>query len=374
MPGLTITASGGHEDFGKIVSGLASGQSPDLLDLGTLDAYAARGMLKKLSPYSDQTPTLQRNYLQPVWSNGTWNGDLYGIPALDHGPEVGLVWNESLAGDHLSASTPPASWDDLLTVGASLTTRDDSGGLKVLGFDPLDGVGGLLDTARDVTGLDWFDPSARKINLANGTYAAFLQSIATLYTTVGISQLAQFRQDVPPLTGDAGSGMCSGRQVAILTGYWSAAELKRLRRDSSWTFGATWLPPRPAGAKVQRIAGRTITIPTAAPHPNDAWAAIQVLVGDDTNADFLARTGRFAATKSFVGSAAVRQYPELRFFIESIDQATMLSARENNPVAGFAQSKWEQAIQAVLGGGTTAPDALAAAQKSTEIELARLAK
>jgi ABC-type glycerol-3-phosphate transport system substrate-binding protein len=372
QPTVTLTVSGGHVDYGRVVGGVASGQSPDLLDVGSLAPYAARGIIRDLNQYLDKNGTLTANYLPAMWANGSWAGDTYGVPALDHGPELGLLWNQTLVGDRLTQSTLPSGWDELLALGRSLSQMDAKGAIDVLAFDPLDGVGGLLDTVRDVTGVDWYDAGARRADLANASYARFLQGIVDYYQSFKPAAVADFRQGVAPMTETADSGLANGKELALITGYWSPGDLSKVQRDAAWRFGAGWLPTQRSDAHVQRVGGRLATIPAAAAHPDDAWQIINLLVSDEVNLAFWQRAGRFATTRSLARLDAVRRDPALAFYLDSVEHANVVSSREGGPVAGYAQTKWEQAIQDVLGGGKTVAAALAAAQSATAGEIARL--
>ncbi len=371
-PGVTVRVSGGHADFGNVVGGIASGQAPDALDVGTLVPLVTRGICREIETYLAASPEVQANYLPAMWSNGLWAGKAYGLPALDHGPELGLIWNVRLAGGELSEARPPTTWDDVYRAGQRLTRLDPAGAIQLLGFDPLDGVGALLDTVRDATGQEWLDGTGHHVTLANPAYQAFLETIATFYRSVGADRIAAFRQDVAPLTGPGDAGFYQGRQVVVVGEYWVAGGLTTAVHDTSTRFAAAWIPTTLAGGRVQRVGGRLLTIPSAARSPDDGWELIRRLVGDSVNDLFRAGTGRFVATRSYLKRDDLRNDPVRRFFVESLDQATRLTSRSRNLVAGYAEVKWEQCVGDVLAGGKAVPDALAAAQRAIEAELKRV--
>jgi maltose-binding protein MalE len=371
-PGFTAKVSGGHEDFGRIIAGMASGQSPDAIDIGTIGPFASRGVLRSIDGYLDQGNTYASNYAVPMWLNGSWGGKMYGVPALDHGPELGLVWNRSLADGELTTVSPPKRWDDLCRAGRSLTQPATAGAIERLGFDPLDGVGSLLDTVRDLTGEDWYDSTSKHVRLANSTYQAYLDSVLAYYVSLGADRVGQFRQDVAPLTDSADSGFVQGRQVAILTGYWTIGSIAQPERAHAWQIASTWLPTLAGKQSVQRLGGRLAAIPAAAKNPATSWDLVKFLAGDVTNGIFFDRTGRFSASRSFVNGATWGKDPNLTFFLESISSASILVARGNNAVAGFAQVKWDQAIDDVITRRRSTSDALGVAQSAIETEVRRL--
>ena len=371
-PEFTVRVSGGHSDFGRLVGAMASGQSPDVIDIGSIGPFASRAVIRALDDYLGAGTVSASNYPVPMWLNGAWDGKTFGIPALDHGPELGLVWNTTLAGTDLSSAAPPKLWADLYQAGRTLTRPAMTGPIDRFGFDPLDGVGSLLDTVRDVTGVDWYNPISRRVNPANSMYHEFLDGVVAYYNVIGPDRISQFRQDVSPLTNTADSGENQGKQVALLDGYWAMSSIARLEIDRTWQFSSTWAPTQRGTAAVQRLGGRLAVIPATAKNPANSWDLVQLLASDTASQAFLDRTGHFAATHSFVAGGSWKQYPNLSFFIESISTASLLSGRGNNPVSGFAQVKWDQAIQTVISGGQSSSAVLAAAQGAVEAEVRRL--
>jgi ABC-type glycerol-3-phosphate transport system substrate-binding protein len=369
-PATTVQSTGGHGDFGKTIGLIAAGLSPNVLEVSALVPYAARGILAPLDGFLAQS-RLATNYETPMWENGQWRGKPVGIPALDHGPELLLLWNASLANGAISANQT-ATWDQLLKAGRDLTRRGQSDAIDVLGFDPLDGVGAILDSARDLIGQDWIDGSGSHVTINGPGYVQHLSTIASYCQGLGISHLNDFRRSAPGLTDTAESAINQGKQVGVLTGYWSVSEVNRLARDHQWTFTTTWAPSVQPAAPVQRLGGRVMTIPAAAKEPANGWELIEFLAGDDVNAILLQRVGRFAATKSFVASGPWKGLAGLDFALQSIASATRLVGRSTNEITGFAQTKWEQAIADVLTGGKSPTDALNLAQASLQVELGKV--
>ena len=366
-PYLTVEVTGGRDDFGDIVAGLGTGNGPDAIEPGDLVPFAARGLLKPLDTLLSPATVSSANYLPAMWENGRWQGTTYGIPALDHGPELGLVWNTSLT----ATATAPRTWDELYLFGQRLTRQDASGAIQSLGFDPLDGVGGLLDTARDVTGAPWFDAANGRVTLASAPYEEYLQGIATFYSKIGTDRIISFRQTHHLLTSSRQGAINEGKQVALLDGYWSVAEIARFAADASWRFEFTWVPSSPPGTTIQRIGGRVLGIPSAARYPDAAWELVVFLAGDTTNRLLCVRIGTCAMTRSFLASGAWSVHPGLAFYVDSLRSAARLVSRGSNAVTGYAQAKWAQAITGVLTGRLSIKDALTAAQNAIQVAAGR---
>ena len=367
-PNVTVDVTGDHSDFGEVVESFGTGQAPDVIEPGDLVPLMARSMVEPLDRYLPGSSIDSSNYPAAMWANGSWRGKTYGIPALDHGPELGLAWNTSLT----ATASAPASWDDLYVFGRQLTQRDSSGAITMLGFDPLDGVGGLVDTVRDVTGQEWFDPASSKVNLDNPAYQSFLTGVASYYNALGLEQVLAFRKTYRPLTNTGQSAVNAGRQVAILDGYWSVAEIARLAHDQSWQFGYAWVPSVPSGQRIQRIGGRLVAIPTVARTPDDSWPLLEVLCGDAANKIMCDAVGTFAMTRSFLKSDNWKSRPGMQFYADSMERASRVTSRSNNVVAGFAQEKWVQALGAILSGSQSVADALKTVQSSVDAEVSKV--
>lgn len=368
-PNIRVEVSGGHSDFGQIVESFGTFQVPDVIEPGELAPFAARSLVQSLDHLLTSDTIDLSNYIPAMWSNGSWRGKTYGIPALDHGAELGLVWNTSLT----ATASAPQSWSDLCVFGRQLTRRDANGAIQTLGFDPLDGVGGILDTLRDVTGQDWFDSASNRVTLDNPVFRSYVDGIVGYYKAVGIEQFLSFRQTYRPLTNSEQSAVNVGREVAILNGYWSVAEIGHLAQEhGSWAFDFTWSPTLAAGTRVQRVGGRVLAIPSIAKDVDDAWALLTVLAGDEANQLFCDRVGTFAMTRSFLKTDGWKGSAGIQFYVDSLQQATRLTSRSNNVVAGFAQAKWIQVFGEVLGGKQSTADALKAAQADIQTEVGRV--
>jgi hypothetical protein len=229
-------------------------------------------------------------------------------------------------------------------------------------------VGSLLDTVRDLTGQNWIDPNEKKVTLDNPAYAAYLTSIVEYYRDLGADNVSKFRQDVPPLTDTRDGGENRGRQVAIVSGYWTVSDVATMSQNPTWTFSASWAPAMPSVGKIQRVGGRLIVIPIGSRQPAGGWDLTQFLVGDLANTAFFSRTGRFVATQSFLAAKSGTGPASLQFFIDSMRTATQVKSHDGSPVASFAEVKWEQAVSDVLAGNRSVADALGIAQKTVDAE------
>lgn len=364
---MLVEVSGQHVDFGKLVESLAANQGPSVLEPGDFVPLVTRKMARNLDGYLKGSSISESNYVQAMWANGQWKGATYAIPALDHGPELGLVWNASIA----SSTPPPTAWNDLYAVGKKLTRRGSDGSLQVFGFDPLDGVGSILDTVRDVTGHPWFDPQSQQVSLSSAPYVAFLQQIVAFYGHIGTDTIAAFRQSAPMLTGSRDSAINQGKEVGLIDGYWSVGNVARYEKNSSWQFSYGWVPVMSSGQHVQRMGGRVLVIPSITPQVEGAWKSIEFLASDEVSTLFLGAVGTCAMTNSFASGSAWNAQAGMKFYVESIGQADQLSSRSNNVVSGFAQTKWLQAIADALGGGDIST-ILKSAEQSIQEELKRL--
>lgn len=128
-PHYQVTVVGGQSDYGKIIQSLALTLGPDVIDPGALAPYATRGVLRALDGYVSAGSAVASNYSSIMWANGQWQGKTYGVPALDHGPELGLLVNRGLVGGN---SPNLEAWDKLFGFGLA-NTKKDGQGISILG-------------------------------------------------------------------------------------------------------------------------------------------------------------------------------------------------------------------------------------------------
>jgi len=365
-PQLHISVVGGQADYGRIIQSLALTLGPDLVDPGALAPYATRGVLRQLDGYLTAGSVQASNYPSPMWANGQWQGKTFGVPALDHGPELGLLVNSGLVG-----GSPPHldSWDKLFAFGQSATKKDGQL-ISVLGWDPLNGSGGLLETVASLTGQPWYDPATNKVSLSNPVYQSYLDHLRGYYGAVGIGALNTFRSQSPATGAPADSAVAHGKELAVIGGYQLATALNL---NGKLNLSADWLPTS-AGARVQRVGGHFLAIPTTARQPDDSWAVLSFLASDEANNLLFSEAGCCAWTNSFVTSQDWQKQPIDRFFADSMTQSTSLVGQPISPAAGVAQGAWQKAVAAVIQNGTSSSDALKAAQSTVDAELKRLAK
>ncbi|HEX5414059.1 MAG TPA: hypothetical protein VFZ25_00235 [Chloroflexota bacterium] len=364
-PPLQVAVVGGQADYGKIVQSLALTIGPDLIDPGALTPYATRGVLRALDGYLASGPVQPTDFPQVMWDNGQWQGKTYGVPALDNGPELGLLVNRALVGGNV---TTPDSWDRLFSFGLAATKKGGQG-IDVLGWDPLNGVGGLLQTVESLTGQPWNDPKTKKVILNNPVYQSYLDHLRAYYGALGIESLDSFRKKSATAAIPADSGLARGSEAAVIGGYRLAAALGD---NASQSFVANWIPA-PAGSKVQRLGGHFLAIPTVAPRPDDSWAVLSFLAGDQANNLLFAEAGCCAWSNTFLTSQGWQKRPAVGFYANSMTQYTSIEGQPVSPIAGYAQGIWQAAVGNVIQNGTSPADALKAAQSAVDAEIERLA-
>ena len=364
--GLNVKVVGGQSDYGKIIQSLALTLGPDLLDPGALAPYATRGVLRALDGFLGAGSISASNYPAAMWQSGQWSGKTYGVPALDNGPQLGFLVNRSLTTGDVSTID---SWDKLFSFGLA-ATKKNSQGIQILGWDPLNGTGGLLQTVESITGQSWFDPSTKQITLNNPTYQSYLDHLKSFYQTIGLDALNAFRSLFSATTTASSSGIDHETEAAVVGDYRLAA---RLSAKVQAHVVANWVPAS-SGAKVQRLGGRFLAIPTVAARPDDSWLLLSYLAGDDGNGLLFNEAGRGVWTNSFESSRPWGKNQLLSFYGDSLSQATSLGGQPIDLLAGVAQIQWQIATRTAIQGTASSADALKAAQSMLEAERQRLTK
>src|SRR5690606_5482928 len=187
-----ITVRGSFVPIGdgeRILASLAGGVPPDLLTVWDwmVVPLGSSGALRELSSDLATAGIAPDDYLPGIWDYGAYRGAKYGLPTTLN--VYGFTWNKDVfeaAG--LDPEAPPRTIEELDALTAQLTTVDNRGNMRRLGFYPnvtaiyMYAFGGqLYDPVTLVPTLD--DP---------GNVAAF-EWLANFYQTHDINRIRRFQ-------------------------------------------------------------------------------------------------------------------------------------------------------------------------------------
>ena len=364
----------------KLMTAIAGGTPPDIT-AGNLAVaeFGARGALTPLNDYfeaSDVVTFRDPDIVSTLWDDGTWEGKLYSLGICECGPADGMGYNVRLVEEAgLDADNPPQTWDELYDWHEKMTTFDDAGNVEILGFDPLDAMGGR-HPSNDIAflwgcsfGFEWWDQETMSFHFSEGFDEA-LATVKKFYDFVGVEKVEGFRSSYGTWTQSPTASFPAGVQGAILNGYWTPGELFGSSPDERFRF--TWVPmPKDRkGITFQNMRGEPTTIPKGAKRPEEAFQFLEFLTTPPSMDVIFNLTGWMGPRLSWLRQANVGQYEGLDWFMSSITEADELHPCPLCPISSFVAESLIDTWDEVNYGDKTPAEAAQDLDESLTRELA----
>ncbi len=359
--GFTVERTTVAQVSQKLLTAIAGGNPCDV-ETGNIfyaDFYS-RDAFQPLDELIDASKTFKRADLFDTSWNGTqWQGKTYGVPSVEGFLRYALCVNVDLvqkAG--LDPTKLPETWDETFEWHKKMTEFDKAGNVKVVGFDPLDAMGGSWGGGDPAFwpidfGFDYFDESTKKYNLDNPQFVEALKVIKRFYDHIGAEKMTAFRKTSGTWTSDPTASFPAGLQGMIINGPWTPGELAKTAPDKHFAYG--WVPVSTSrkGKKVQATGGHNSGIPKGAAKRDKAWQFIEYLTTETVHQIIFKGVGWLGPRKSMLTKYDTAQYKGLDFFIKSYTEANDMRGLDVDPVEGVTNSKWNDGIQTVTFGKAT---------------------
>ena len=352
----------------KLLTAIAGGEPPDVA-VGNIafSQFCARGSFTPLDDYfaaSEVVPLRSDDIIASLWEDGSWQGTVYGLAAGEVGPRMGFVYNVGLVEQAgLDPDSPPLTWDELYKWHEEITTLDAAGNVEILGFDPLDAMGGRRPTSdssffwADSYGFEWWNGDDVTFNFDNELFAASLATIKKFYDLVGIEKVEGYRSSYGTWTQSPTASFPAGVQAAILNGYWTPGELVHSAPDLSFRY--TW-PPNSSerqGVKFQNVGGHPVTIPKGVTKPDKAFKLLEFMTMPASMDIILDTTGWFGPRISWLKGVDPGRFPGLDFYLQSSIEADELKPCPLCPISSFVGQELNNTWDAVNYGEKTPQEA-----------------
>ena len=278
-------------------------------------------------------------------------------------------------GAGLDPDSPPMTWDEMYDWHEKITKFDQAGNIEILGFDPLDAIGGR-EPSNDVAyfwgmsfGFDYWNLDSMTFNFENALFVEALATIKRFYDLVGVEKVEGYRSSYGTWTQSPTSSFPSGVQGLILNGYWTPGELAHSSPDRR--FGFTWCPnsSERKGKTFQNIGGEPTTIPVGAKHPDQAFAFLEFLTLPDAADIIFDVTGWCGPRLSWLEKLDTSAYVGLDFFIKSALEAEELVPCPLCPIGNFVGEQLTNTYDAVNYGDKTPEQAAKDLQDTVTTEL-----
>ncbi|MDD4518953.1 MAG: extracellular solute-binding protein [Limnochordia bacterium] len=175
------------------------------------------------------------DYPPVVVESFTADGKLYGLPSLEVGPGLVLIYSKPLFAEAGLPEQGPKTLEELFQLHKKLTVEDPDGGLKQVGIHPTDSMAGHYFPTMwsTVFGLDWYDTVNNKIDML--VFEEAVEYVKRIYDTPGYELITGAG------TGGWTGALASNRLAMQINGYWVPGELRGLGADP-FSFGYDWMP------------------------------------------------------------------------------------------------------------------------------------
>jgi len=342
-----------------LVTRVAGGSPPDVAAVGLgVGGYGESGVVLPLDRFIDDE--LRAAVVPDMWTNFTWNGHIWGVPALEHGPRLGMVWNADLLAEAGIVVNPNdvLTWAEFFDIADKFVRFDAGGNVTRVGYDPRNGQNSRLFTMAPTWGAEDYFPlgGIPRINHPN------------------IVQALQYTSDrvfgrYPGFAGSTGwYEIAAGNVVASVLGAYAPGEIRT--RNATMPITVTWMP-NDQRKRIQQVNGWALAIPSGAPNPELSYRLIKFLATDVETQMAIYRGSGFlgSALEFYRELGQVETNPVLLWFISSLSSADHIDAPKPDPFLSRSDSLFATARNQVFARQGAAQPLLDEAQRVLESEM-----
>lgn len=360
----------------SILTAVAGGAPPDGAANYNYMDYMIREVLTPIDSYvASSTVVKKEDFLESVWDLGVYKGKNYGLPNNECFVQLGFCYNAQIVADAgLDPDKPPETYDDLYAWHEAITKFDDSGNVKVIGYNPTDFMGETVwgSSAWDVStawGFEWFDEATNTFNFNNEHMVDYFKTAKRFVDLIGVDRLTAFTNVEGQ--GSWGPAFYSGVLASMLNGYWEPGELAAVSEELSANNRASWMPVPASrkGVKAQGAGGH-ITIIFKEGKNQDMMYKISEWLTTSTACDVIFKEiGWLPARLSYLETVDPNTYNGLEFFLRSAEEATYWGLTVKCPITTYVGTIYPQLREQVFRGELTPEQAAEELQTRSEQEL-----
>ncbi|MCC3358492.1 sugar ABC transporter substrate-binding protein [Bacillus sp. REN16] len=226
----------------KLLTAVASGKGPDVLQLGTtwVPEFADAGALLDLTPYLEDYPQFKpENYFEGAQTSMHFGDQIVGVPWY---VETRLIYYRTDLLEEVGYPNGPATWDELKDAAEKLTARGE--GFYGLDIDQADQVTPFIFAWQN--GFE-FDTEKPNLNLDSPEFEGAMEYLTSYFkeglspTTKGMDIIQAFKDGVKPMFF-SGPWMINiiNDQAPDLDGKWSVAVMPKKETNTSSIGGANF--------------------------------------------------------------------------------------------------------------------------------------
>ncbi|ARE83881.1 sn-glycerol-3-phosphate-binding periplasmic protein UgpB [Roseovarius mucosus] len=357
-PDIKVNAiySGNYDDTRvRALSAIASGESAQLAVMFSIDAYdlIEQGQIVAFEDIEGVDQGWLDSFYPALMANGRIEGKTWGIP-FQRSTIVAYYNKDMFRAAGLDPEAPPASWDEMVSMGKALTK---------------DGTYGLMIPS---TGYPYWMFQALAIQ--NGKELMSGDGLETYFDDPAVVETLEFWKSLSTEHGIMPTGTVEWGTLrqAFLEGqtammWHSTGNLTAVKNEASFDFGVSVLPANvrpgsPTGGGNFYVFEDTTTEERAA-----ALKLIAFMTAPEQAAEWSIATGYMGVSPASYETEALKAYTA------EFPPALVARNQLENAIAEFStfetarvRDGLNNAIQAALTGGKSPADALAEAQEAAE--------
>ena len=343
---IEVLPSAGDE---KILTSIAAGTPPDGASNTQYLDFMARGVLVDLTDWIAGSAIVKEDsFLEGTWIDGQFQGKMYGVPANEGFLRYALNYNSKMVEEAgLDPDSPPITWDELYDWHVALTKFDDAGNILQIGLDPYDAMGGNLAIQDGFYpavswGFSWFNPETGEFNLDNDEMTQAFETMGSFYKQIGPDNMAGMRQVEGQ--GSWGGSYASEVQAIMIDGYWRPGGININKPEVGQYNRASWapVPSHRSDVRVQGTGGHYVIIYNDSVNKEEMFRVGEFLNTNEAMDIIFAESGWLPGKVDYLETVDSDRYPGLKFYFDSIDEATEWSSPARCPITIFARSQFNE--------------------------------
>ena len=343
----------------KYLTAIAGGDPPDV-EIGNLNysEFWARQVLYEMDDWVQTSTEIDVSDFLPAALDGAkWMGKMYGLPCIESSIRFAFSYNVALIeGAGLDPDNPPQTWDEAFEWHVKTTKFDSAGNIEILGFDPMDAMGGSGPGPPDPFfwppsfGLTWWEKEANKFHFDDERFVTILATIKKFYDHAGVEKMSGYRSSYGTWTQSPTASFPAGVQAMIVNGPWQPGELAHSSPDNTFKYSWGPTPSDREGTKFQATGGHYGSIPQGAGHPEEAFKFLEFCTRGEVQDIVFDQTGWLGPRISWNETLDVSKYAGLDFYINSITEADEMWPSAGCPISSFVGQQWWNTVDAVNFG------------------------
>ncbi len=354
----------------SILTAVASGTPPDIGIWNNYLDFMSRDVVIPLGDYIATSDIItQDNFIPGNWDVIQYQGTIYGVPGFECFVRRGLEYNSRLVEEAgLDPNSPPETWEELMGWHEKLTKFDDAGNLIQFGIDPFDAEGGTGPGndgwfAMESWGVTYFNEDTKEFDLDNEAVAQSFDVMGEFVKMIGPDNLVGLRSVEGQ--GTWGGAFNAEVQAMIIEGYWHPGETVNEKPEVAPFNRSGWVPVPEArrGTKIQFGGGHMAQIFKEGTYKDEAWPVAEWIQSDHVCNLIFDKIGWLPAYLPYFDNADQEKYPGLKFYFDSVKEATFWGPYIRNEIQSFVETQYQQLREQVFRGEINGTQAAAQLQE-----------